>query len=81
MHHILETKENCQLARKLIDDFKAYGLEHAVRRMSVAERGQARRLIRHALMLFEGKMTMHALGIDAPGVVHIRQSDDQEAKG
>ena len=89
--HSVETPENFRLARKLIDDFKMHGLEHAVRLMSVAERGEARRLIRYALMLFESKVVLDvareavnprgprlAVVNDMPGVVHITQGHEED---
>lgn len=43
-------------AEKLRADLKEHGLEHAVRLMSVAERGEARRCIRNALAAYVLKL-------------------------
>ena len=44
-------EERVEACHKLRADLKEHGLEHAVRLMTVQERGEARRLIRDALRL------------------------------
>jgi hypothetical protein len=48
----VDSASKAKNARQLRDSLKQHGLEHAVRLMTVPERGEARKLMRDALKLY-----------------------------